>query len=515
MKLKLFSHFMIIFLFINLSSSAVDLLKKEPHFDQDNKLFQQKREIFINQLNNGVDVGINFTLTRPRCIVLRSENINANPYHHSLVSIPGAEIRSGFGLPKILPGTGIECRESNIECEKKISQIFSVTLTDSYSISTSSGQTYSESISNSIGKGFINSNTISIGKAIENSFSKSFTHTDEKSLSDQISNALQKTMEKSTGITFGNNMEISQTGSEQIEETTTKTNNTETDETITDSIEKGITKSIGGGRETTSETSQENCDTHTAGVSAEAFGIGASYSYSNQNCLSNRLSNSEQSNWNNQLSDLTSNSMSKRNSKGNSISNAVSIGRTNSNTKSFGSSSSKENRASDSISVSSEIGRTQARLSSDSNSSTISNSDSLRFDDSFSSSTENTISNNHGKEVQNITNTNNETGRSTAYTRTIEYSYTFKIKPGKCQLSICKPMVKSVAIPFECINEKDESLIEINHVEYMTIDEKHGCVTSQISCDEKKFFFEIINKEFNNAKSGQNALVYNKTLKVM
>ena len=63
-----------------------------------NKLNYSVLSLFIlfyvsNHIVRAIEVEV-----RPRCVPLESENINSNPYHHSLLSEPNARIQTFFNV---------------------------------------------------------------------------------------------------------------------------------------------------------------------------------------------------------------------------------------------------------------------------------------------------------------------------------------------------------------------------------------------------------------------------------
>ena len=83
----------------------------------------------------------------PRCIPLSSKNIEGNPYHKSLLSIDGREIRSGFGLPILMddmPST--KCPSDAISgCTLTVKRSYSTSITKGFSISLSESKSYGRS----------------------------------------------------------------------------------------------------------------------------------------------------------------------------------------------------------------------------------------------------------------------------------------------------------------------------------------------------------------------------------
>ncbi len=83
----------------------------------------------------------------PRWTPLVSQNIDANPYHASLMSKSNANVRSGQGMPFIQDANPIYCPNYSPEpCSLSFSKTVTITLSSSYSINLGNCQTYSKSI---------------------------------------------------------------------------------------------------------------------------------------------------------------------------------------------------------------------------------------------------------------------------------------------------------------------------------------------------------------------------------
>jgi hypothetical protein len=140
------------------------------------------------------------TLIGPRCIPLTSRNIEANPYHYSLVSRKGAEVRRGIGKPIILEHPPLLCpADSPSECIFNVEKSLSVTITSSVSINIGKSNSLASSVGSSLTRGQSNLFSHAIGKSIERSLTNSITDSDEESVSKQLSEDFAKSHEKSTG----------------------------------------------------------------------------------------------------------------------------------------------------------------------------------------------------------------------------------------------------------------------------------------------------------------------------
>lgn len=141
----------------------------------------------LSSLNFDLLFAAEKVLVGPRCIPLKSKNIEFNPYHPSLLSRKGAEVRRGLGIPTILDQNPLSCpSNSPSDCTFDVDKSFSTTISNSFSISLSSGKSFSKSVGTSSTSGKTNSMSKSIGKSMEQSLTKSLSQTDDESLSDQI-----------------------------------------------------------------------------------------------------------------------------------------------------------------------------------------------------------------------------------------------------------------------------------------------------------------------------------------
>ncbi len=177
----------------------------------------------LSNQNFNLVFAIRKTIVGPRCIPLKSKNIAANPYHPSLVSRRGAEIRKGLGSPRILNQNPLSCPfDSPEDCTFSVERSFSTTVSNSYSISIGNSKSFSKSLGTSSSTGRSSSISNSISKSMEQSLSKSIALTDEESISDEISKQLSATHEKSSGLTKIEAREVSETNSITHESTDTK-----------------------------------------------------------------------------------------------------------------------------------------------------------------------------------------------------------------------------------------------------------------------------------------------------
>ena len=239
------------------------------------------------------------------------------------------------------------------------------------------------------------------------------------------------------------------------------------------------------------------CLNATASVTAHASYTG-SWSSSETN------TNTEESNWNNQITRNVGNSKTKSNSNSESSSHTIGIGRSKASTSSLSSSSTQDNRVSDAISVGRERATSNVISKSNSKSNTETLSDSYRIDDSYQSSDETSIGSTFSDNIENSKSTTKTQSREITHTTSLANDITFPIPPGTCKIAVCLPFVKAIAIPFLCINEKDGSN-ELIYVDYMVVEpvtnKSVTCTYRMIDCElrHSQDLFIIDNKEFKNA----------------
>ena len=148
----------------------------------------------------------------PTCIPLKSKNIDSNPYHASLLSFPGAEVRKGYGKIIRLKQNGIICNIDHPEpCSYSLSKSIETRINNEFSVSFSTSESFSFSLGSQESESKGNTATKSIGSSIENSISDSITKANEETLSNLLSESLQKTHEKAISISNTRSQEESQT----------------------------------------------------------------------------------------------------------------------------------------------------------------------------------------------------------------------------------------------------------------------------------------------------------------
>lgn len=217
-------------------------------------------------------------------------------------------------------------------------------------------------------------------------------------------------------------------------------------------------------------------------------------------------------NWSNSYMDSKSSSKGTQDSKTQSKSVSINKGAANGKAYIHGSASSEENRKVDSISITKEAGRSLSEKKSNEKSINQAKSKSLRIDDSFESSKETSITETL-VDQRGITRTNLSTfTRSTARTVTIGQTTKFFVPGGECRVAVSMPLVKSIAIPYECVSydKNNQRIVELAHVEYMIVGSKDSIYTySAIDCHAKdqKYYFKPINRELENANE-LNSIVF-------
>ncbi len=108
------------------------------------------------------------TIIGPSCIPLTSKNIEANPYHYSLVSRKGAEVRRGIGKPIIVEHPPLLCpMDSPSDCTFNVEKSLSLTITSSVSVNVGKSSTLASSVGKTITRGQSNMFSRAIGKSIE------------------------------------------------------------------------------------------------------------------------------------------------------------------------------------------------------------------------------------------------------------------------------------------------------------------------------------------------------------
>ena len=413
----------------------------------------------VNRIK-GIDI------SGPRCIPLTSKNIEANPYHPALLSIPGKHIRNGFGLPT-LTGMGAEVPSTKcpkgVICMKTVVNSYTTVISKGYSISLSKTKSNSISFSNTGSSGSSNSYSKSMGKTLDEAITKSLTFTDEASYSKQLSESISNVHGKSSGYT------------ETLTDVKTNENTSKKDVKIsgeTSNIEKSgntvsenkIDSSSSGGSNsvtTGSSSSQESCHkmTHTVGVSVGLIAapvkasVGVSRSLGTCKGTNQKEHEAVETNWNSQQSQSVGSSKTREYSHGSSKTSSITNGVANAQTKSFSSSSAEENRESDSIYVSKQAATSDSKSSSKSNHFSTRDAESYKVDETFQSSKDNKIENTEENRKFESEDLSESYQNSTSHTYSFSIDETFEIPQSSCKMAVCLPFVKAIPIPFECIRD--------------------------------------------------------------
>jgi len=217
--------------FLATASNINEILKKINHKNQLNmkpkEMKRNKRNLLdINERNFDFSFAKQIEIVGPRCIPLKSKNIEANPYHPSLLSKPVSETRTGLGLPQMLDS--LTCSQDlPSPCSISLSKSQEIRVGNSYSISLEDSKSYTKNMGTSNTRGKSNSYTHSIGNSFERSRSNSLSFSSEESFSDQLTDTLTKSHETSSGVTSTKSIEISSTDSISQDITQTNSVNTE------------------------------------------------------------------------------------------------------------------------------------------------------------------------------------------------------------------------------------------------------------------------------------------------
>jgi hypothetical protein len=511
-----------IIFWLNPTLNAKNLLEEglRKHTDMARRQFQEinSDQILGNYFDEEVVKG-------PTCTPLLSKNINANPYHSALLSIPRTYVRRGHGLPELLPVNPFICPlDSPTHCTFSVTKSMSIAISDSYSISLSNSKTYSKSIGNSQSKGASNAYTKSISRSLDMSLSRTITQGDDESISNSVSDAVTKTHEKAIAKTKSKSNEDS--------ETLTLTNDETTSNTITNELslskaltkEKSETNSKGGSRSNTNSKTKESTFSHSHSISIEASspmkgifgGVSASMSHTFSGSYSSSTTNSrtEEENWSNTFSNSESSTNTESSSNSDSKMSSIGYGRSNGKTVGHSSSSSDENRESDSISSTRDASRTKSKSLTNSNATSETNSKSFRIDDSYTNSNETTNTETASFDNSSMRSNSLDRGKQHIHTVTINDERSFPVAPGKCKIAACFPIVRSIPILHECSNR--DGIHDIVPVEYMVLDSmemnnnQSFCAIDLIDCNQLEndnYMFKNINDEYNRA-NGENSLEY-------
>jgi hypothetical protein len=484
-----------IIILIAISLVCLKLIETSSKFDNDDDVLAGT----LSNYNFSTLFANEKTVIGPRCIPLTSKNIEANPYHYSLVSRKGAEVRRGNGKPIILEHPPLLCPiDSPSECEFNVEKSLSVTITSSISVNIGKSSSLASSVGSTLTKGQSNLFSRAIGNQIEKSFTNSITDSDEESVSSQTAKDISRNHEKSSGITLGKAKENSQTITVSQEDTNGNTKSKESSTSNTNTIEENETN-IQGASKSSSSSKSHNINVH-ASFSIEkevnlfligsakttgTLGFGYSHEWSDSKTSENNWSNSKSK----------SNSDSRTNSKtlGQTDSFSISNGKSNSGTDSYSSSSSEENRATDSISYSLSLANSINKGKSKQNSSSEETSAVYNINDNYQASNETSIANQINEEKSFIESINREKSESASQSLTVSSNQIYHVRPGECKILVCLPFVISAAVPYTCIGD-DQELYEM-HTEIMFIDNstKIECVQSLINCMDKNQINTFIN----------------------
>ena len=509
-------------------------------FQDEKKYIRHSKLKYTQQSNENFKYSpTNQVLNGPRCIPLTSKNIEANPYHPALLSLPGRHIRNGFGLPILKnteDGTDMPITRcpDDTSCKMTITKSFTTSIFKGYSISLSEYKTYGKFISNGTSMGSSNSYAESMGKALDQSHLESIDFTDESAFSDQISQSISNTHEKSSGYSQSTSNEMSNTIVTSSDTAITDTVNSQN--ALSHTISDDFSDSSGsGGSDSISVGSSKtitNTDVTTISVTVEVciplIIVSVCKSHTNTNTFTEISTKSSfrqetnEENWSSQQTKTSGTSNTKGFTEGSSKSISVVNGKSNADTKAHSSSSTNDLRITDSISASKQAAKTDAASKKYEKSLSKMKTESYRVDDTFQSA-ENSRKSNNGEvksgEAEGIDEKSDET-ITHEFTYTIDDS--FELPAGACKMAVCLPFVKAVPIPFECIKDEnikdDKNQKPTFYADYIfdfekTESGKISCATSLIDCSERSnpHIFQLDNFELENADS-QNSLKWGKIL---
>ena len=345
----------------------------------------------------------NNVIVGPRCIPLTSKNIEANPYHPDLLSIPGAHIRNGFGLPILrnqrdgsdMPKT--KCPDDS-PCMMSVFNSFTNTVSKGFSISLSESKSFGNFSSSSKTVGSSNSYSKSIGNTLDNAVLESISVRDTASFSEQMTSSISNAHQ--------NSMDYLKTKYEQNSKTNTSSE--ENEETNTVDIDEGLSLIIS--EDDINSSSNRNSEIDSKGKSTEkehtivnSISVKASVcvsvlvifktcaSYTNTNTFKDTFGETTNQQETNEIdrsheeSKNLGSSNTKGSSKGKSNSIALVQGISNSLTRAHSSSSTENIRVFDSVSVSRDAARTNTNSKSTQNENSKTITDSYRVDDTNTS----------------------------------------------------------------------------------------------------------------------------------
>ena len=251
------------------------------------------------------------TIVGPKCIPLKSKNVLDNPYHASLLSREGTDVRYGLGMPQILEANPLFCPKNHPDsCSFGYNKQYSTSVTNSYSISLGHSETFSNSMGTTNSKGKTNSIAKSIGNSLERGLSKTLSLSNEESLSDQVSDSLTNSHESSSGVSRSKSREVSETDSfsQDVSKSDAITTEWSLSNAITDELSSS--NSQGGGRSKSRGRSEErnwhSSSSISVGAGFDFFGMSgsveASYTSGRGGSTGESTSDTEETNWANTFS---------------------------------------------------------------------------------------------------------------------------------------------------------------------------------------------------------------------
>ncbi|ORX89983.1 hypothetical protein LY90DRAFT_521040 [Neocallimastix californiae] len=199
-----------------------------------------------------------------RCNLLTSESAEGNPYSEELTGIKNSNVREGWKL--------VEVTTKAVDSKNSISNTFTVSFDQSYSISVQKSYSNTEgvTIENHVDQTDSNSFSDSISKVVEETLSKSNSNESGESWDNSFTKDITKTNEKHSETNWNNERNSSDTsGTNSSQENGTNWNNSST-----------------SGSSTTTTTDETKADSVGGGGSIGAFGVGVNGSYTHETSTS-------------------------------------------------------------------------------------------------------------------------------------------------------------------------------------------------------------------------------------
>lgn len=321
-----------------------------------------------------------------------------------------------------------------------------------------------------------------------------------QSITITTSNTVSMSVSKSTtvGYSIGNSDTISQSSNiarsisigieKSISNTQTVTNEQSTSDTISNSLssnhEKRTSSNINFNLELLSSQTR---DSHTTESTDRRHSIGGGINIPIININTNHE-------WGTSRSDTSGSSNTHSISRSSGIGSEVSI--------------------SDSLAMSFEALRSNSHSQSFQNSNTNNRADSYSVSDTNTATKENSITRSYNEDKSSSNSKENGTQNTKQLSMSISSSHSFQIKPGECKITVCKPLVSAMVIPYSCAGEDK---VQNVFADVMFVDRdannNFGCVLSAINCKDRNNPYQFVpdDDEYNNANV-YSSIPYGKTL---